>query len=42
MNRRGIFSNLEDSLEDLDAGLGRAFDSHEIEVQGAIALFTAR
>ncbi len=41
-NRRGVFSNLDDSLEDLDAGLARAFDSHEIQVQGAIALFTAR
>ncbi len=42
MNRRGIFSNLDDSLEDLDAGLARVFDSHEIQVEGAIALFTAR
>jgi SAM-dependent methyltransferase len=42
MNRRGVFSNLEDSLEDLDAGLGHAFDTHEIRVQGAVGLFTAR
>jgi SAM-dependent methyltransferase len=42
MNRRGIFSNLDDSLEDLDAGLGRTFGSHEIEVLGAVALFSAR
>jgi hypothetical protein len=42
MNRRGVFSNLEDSLEDLDAGLGRVFDSHEVHVEGAAALFTAR
>jgi SAM-dependent methyltransferase len=42
MNRRGVFSNLQDSLEDLDAGLARVFDSYEIDVQGAIALFTAR
>lgn len=42
MNRRGVFSNIDDSLEDLDAGLARAFDSHEIQVQGAVALFTAR
>ncbi|MFZ1925952.1 MAG: class I SAM-dependent methyltransferase [Solirubrobacteraceae bacterium] len=42
MNRRGVFSNLEDSLEDLDAGLGRVFDSHEVHVEGAVALFTAR
>jgi SAM-dependent methyltransferase len=42
MNRRGVLSNLHDSLEDLDAGLGRVFDSHEVQVQGAMALFTAR
>jgi hypothetical protein len=42
MNRRGIFSNLNDSLEDLDAGLARVFSSHEIQVQGAVALFVAR
>jgi SAM-dependent methyltransferase len=41
-NRRGIFSNLDDSLEDLDAALGRVFDSHETQVKGAIALFSAR
>lgn len=41
-NRRGIFSNLDDSLEDLDACLGRVFDSHEIKVKGVIALFNAR
>jgi SAM-dependent methyltransferase len=41
-NRRGIFSNLDDSLGDLDAALGRVFDSHEIQVKGAIALFSAR
>jgi SAM-dependent methyltransferase len=40
-NRRGVLSNLEDSLEDLDAALAAAFASHEIEVQGAVALFTA-
>jgi SAM-dependent methyltransferase len=42
MNRRGVFCNLEDSLEDLDAGLGRVFDSHKIHVEGTVALFTAR
>jgi len=42
MNRRGVFCNLEDSLEDLDAGLGRVFDSYEVHVEGAVALFTAR
>lgn len=41
-NRQGTFSNLKDSFEDLDAGLGRVFDSHEIEVHGLIAFFSAR
>ncbi len=41
-NRQGVLSNLNDSLEDLDAGLARSFASHEIRVQGAVALFTAR
>jgi len=40
VNRRGAMSNLTDSLKDLDAGLARVFASHEIQVQGAIALFT--
>ncbi len=41
-NRRGFMSNLTDSLGDLDATLARVFASHEIQVQGAIALFTGR
>jgi hypothetical protein len=41
-NRQGVLSNLNDSLEDLNAGLARVFASHEIRVQGAGALFTAR
>lgn len=41
-NRRGAYFNLEDNLEDLDAGLANAFDSHEIEIQGTVALFVAR
>ncbi len=41
-NRRGIFSNLKDSFEDLDAALGPVFDSHEIRVKGMVALFSAR
>ncbi len=40
-NRQGVLSNLNDGLEDLDAGLARVFASHEIRV-GAVALFTAR
>jgi ubiquinone/menaquinone biosynthesis C-methylase UbiE len=42
LNHRGVFSNEEDYLEDLEAGLARTFDSHEIRVQGAVALFSAR
>lgn len=41
-NRRGVFSNLQDSLDELEAGLERVFDSHEVQVEGAVALFTAR
>lgn len=41
LNRRQIFRNLDDRLEDLDAGLGRAFPSHAIEVQGVMAIFVA-
>ncbi len=40
-NRRGIVSTDNDSLKDLDAALGRVFDTHEIQVQGVIALFSA-
>jgi SAM-dependent methyltransferase len=41
LNRKGVFHNLEDRLEDLDAELGRAFASHELEVSGVMALFVA-
>jgi SAM-dependent methyltransferase len=41
-NRRGIFSNLEDNLEDLRNGLGRVFGGCEVEMRGAVALFTAQ
>jgi Methyltransferase domain len=40
-NRRGVLSNLDDSLEDLDSGLASAFASYDIQVQGTIALFAA-
>ena len=40
-NRRGVMCNLNDTLEDLDAALGRVFASHEIEVVGSAALFHA-
>ncbi len=41
-NRRGVFCNLNDSLEQLEESLQEAFDSHEVQVQGAVALFSAR
>ena len=42
LNRRGVFCNRDDRLGDLDAGLERAFGSHEVRVQGVVALFVAR
>jgi len=41
INRRGIMSTRNDSLEDLEAAIGGVFESHEIRVQGAVALFSA-
>jgi methyltransferase family protein len=41
-NKRGIFCNLDDHLDDLDAALARYFTSHEIEIHGVLAFFTAR
>jgi hypothetical protein len=42
--RRGILTSLDDSLEDLEAALKRAFPDHqiEIEIEGVIAMFTAK
>lgn len=42
LNRNGTFSNLKDGVESLAAGLGGAFASHEIRVEGTVALFVAR
>jgi SAM-dependent methyltransferase len=42
LNRRGVFDNLGDHREDLDAALSSTFDSHQIRVRGSAALFTAR
>lgn len=39
LNRRGVFSNLGDSLVDLEAALEGTFERSEIEVRGAVALF---
>ena len=42
LNRRGIFCNMEDSLKDLEACLSRTFEDYQVDVQGAMALFSAR
>lgn len=41
-NRRGIFSNADDTLEDLESALRQRFEDVRIEVQGVVALFEAR
>jgi SAM-dependent methyltransferase len=41
-NRLGVMSNQEDSADALDAELRRHFDSHELDVVGTVALFSAR
>jgi SAM-dependent methyltransferase len=41
-NARGIFSNAEDSLELLEAGLSGCYEHHEVQVHGCVALFSAR
>jgi hypothetical protein len=41
-NRKGIFSNREDALPDLEAGLREHFVDTEIRVQGRVALFSGR
>jgi SAM-dependent methyltransferase len=41
-NNRGILSNADDSLRDLQAGLDSAFSSAEVRVRGTVALFTAQ
>ncbi|HWI95917.1 MAG TPA: class I SAM-dependent methyltransferase [Solirubrobacterales bacterium] len=42
LNRKGVFFNLDDGLEDLEAALAARFSSHQVRVQGTIALFTAK
>lgn len=41
-NRKGIFSNAEDTVEDLDAALRQRFNHVKIATKGAVALFEAR
>jgi len=41
-NKKGIFSNLEDDAAGLERGLATALPSVRIDVQGTVALFSAR
>jgi hypothetical protein len=41
-NHRGIFHNRADSVDGLVQALASRFASHEVHVQGAVALFSAR
>jgi hypothetical protein len=41
-NRQRIFSNRDDHLDQLVSALSDHFESHEVEVVGSAALFTAR
>jgi SAM-dependent methyltransferase len=41
-NRLGVMSNRDDTPAALDAELARHFDSHELELVGTVALFSAQ
>ncbi|HET9198180.1 MAG TPA: class I SAM-dependent methyltransferase [Solirubrobacterales bacterium] len=41
-NRLGVMSNRDDTAEAIDAELGSLFGSHELEVVGTVALWSAR
>ena len=41
-NRKGIFSNLEDDRQGLEQGLASQLSDVEIEIVGAVALFSGR
>jgi len=41
-NRQGIFSNTEDTLDDLIAALKRRFTDGDVQTEGCVALFWAR
>ena len=41
-NRKGIFSNLEDDRQGLEQGLAAQLNDLEIEIVGAVALFSGR
>ncbi|GLS30824.1 Ubiquinone/menaquinone biosynthesis C-methylase UbiE [Mesorhizobium albiziae] len=40
-NRKGIFSNAADTVEDLETALGERFSNVKVELRGAVALFEA-
>ena len=41
-NKKGIFSNADDSLTGLENALSSRFDNVAIEVTGCVALFSGR
>jgi hypothetical protein len=41
-NAKGIFNNLSDCQQDLDAGLSEHFEQYTIRMEGCVALFSAR
>ena len=41
-NSRAIFSNTEDTLANLEAGLKQHFKDYSVKVVGCVALFTGR
>ncbi|MBT3880735.1 MAG: class I SAM-dependent methyltransferase [Candidatus Scalindua sp.] len=40
-NKKGIFCNAEDSIEDLESYLSNKYSDYKIEVQGCVAIFSA-
>lgn len=42
LNKRGVFTNLEDDLEDLREELSKRFQQNSVQVIGCMALFWAR
>jgi len=42
LNRKGVFCDLDDSLEDLEAALAARFSTYQVRVQGTGAFFTAK
>ncbi|MCJ8326530.1 MAG: class I SAM-dependent methyltransferase [Campylobacterales bacterium] len=41
-NKKGIFSNSEDSVEDLESSLHKYFTNVKIEIKGTVAIFSAK